>query len=84
VERFVSLAPHGSHISYNGAGYSIRSLGHDLEFSRAHRLDRKPGRQPAPRDLGKHAASWHTVADVDSAETMATAREVKREMKAKH
>jgi uncharacterized HhH-GPD family protein len=27
------------------------------------------------------AAQWHTVADVDSAETMATAREVKREMK---
>jgi uncharacterized HhH-GPD family protein len=28
-----------------------------------------------------YAAHWHTVADVDSAETMATAREVKREMK---
>jgi uncharacterized HhH-GPD family protein len=30
----------------------------------------------------KHAASWHTVADVDSVETMAKAREVKRAMKA--
>jgi hypothetical protein len=31
----------------------------------------------------KHAANWHTVADVDSEETMAQARVVKREMKAK-
>ncbi|OLC23369.1 MAG: Fe-S cluster assembly protein HesB [Chloroflexi bacterium 13_1_40CM_3_65_12] len=30
----------------------------------------------------KHAANWHTVADVDSEESMAVAREVKREMKA--
>ncbi|HKB18292.1 MAG TPA: HhH-GPD-type base excision DNA repair protein [Candidatus Dormibacteraeota bacterium] len=37
-----------------------------------------------PQGWEKHAASWHTVADVDSAETMAKAREVKREMKAKH
>src|SRR5258708_5612600 len=37
-----------------------------------------------PQGRAKHAASWHTVADVDSAETMAKAREVKREMKAKH
>src|SRR5579864_3230947 len=38
-----------------------------------------------PRGWEKHAASWHTVADVDSAESMAQAREVKREMKsAKH
>ncbi|SRR6266851_2755696 len=37
-----------------------------------------------PKGWEKHAASWHTVADVDSAETMAKAREVKREMKAKH
>ena len=36
-----------------------------------------------PPGWEEHAASWHTVADVDSAETMATAREVKREMKAK-
>ena len=35
-----------------------------------------------PRGWEKHAASWHTVADVDSVETMAKAREVKREMKA--
>jgi uncharacterized HhH-GPD family protein len=35
-----------------------------------------------PPGWEKHAASWHTVADVDSAETMATAREVKRDMKA--
>ena len=35
-----------------------------------------------PPGWEKHAASWHTVADVDSAETMAHAREVKREMKA--
>lgn len=35
-----------------------------------------------PRGWEKHAASWHTVADVDSAESMAHAREVKREMKA--
>jgi uncharacterized HhH-GPD family protein len=37
-----------------------------------------------PRGWEKHAASWHSVADVDSAESMAHAREVKREMKAKH
>src|ERR1700737_3038777 len=36
-----------------------------------------------PRGWEKHAASWHTVADVDSVESMAVAREVKREMKAK-
>ena len=35
-----------------------------------------------PRGWEKHAASWHTVADVDSVETMAKAREVKRAMKA--
>jgi len=35
-----------------------------------------------PRGWEKHAANWHTVADVDSVETMAQAREVKREMKA--
>jgi uncharacterized HhH-GPD family protein len=37
-----------------------------------------------PKGWEKHAATWHTVADVDSVETMAQAREVKREMKAKH
>ena len=36
-----------------------------------------------PPGWEKHAATWHTVADVDSAETMATAREVKRDMKAR-
>jgi len=36
-----------------------------------------------PRGWEKHAANWHTVADVDSDETMVQAREVKREMKAK-
>jgi len=36
-----------------------------------------------PRGWEKHAASWHTVADVDSVESMAVAREVKREMMAK-
>jgi uncharacterized HhH-GPD family protein len=36
-----------------------------------------------PRGWEKHAATWHTVADVDSDETMAQAREVKRDMKAK-
>ena len=36
-----------------------------------------------PPGWEKHAASWHTVADVDSTETMAEARAVKREMKAK-
>src|SRR2546427_7351755 len=35
-----------------------------------------------PRGWEKHAANWHTVADVDSEESMAHAREVKREMKA--
>ena len=35
-----------------------------------------------PKGWEKHAASWHTVADVDSPESMAHAREVKREMKA--
>ena len=35
-----------------------------------------------PKGWEKHAAHWHTVADVDSPETMAQARVVKREMKA--
>jgi uncharacterized HhH-GPD family protein len=35
-----------------------------------------------PQGWEKHAASWHTVADVDSPESMAQARVVKREMKA--
>jgi uncharacterized HhH-GPD family protein len=34
-----------------------------------------------PRGWEKHAATWHTVADVDSAESMAHAREVKRAMR---
>ena len=34
-----------------------------------------------PKGWEKHAASWHTVADVDSVETMAEAREVKRAMR---
>jgi uncharacterized HhH-GPD family protein len=36
-----------------------------------------------PQGWEKHAASWHTVADVDSEESMVEARAVKREMKAK-
>jgi uncharacterized HhH-GPD family protein len=36
-----------------------------------------------PRGWEKHAANWHTVADVDSVDSMAHAREVKREMKSK-
>jgi uncharacterized HhH-GPD family protein len=36
-----------------------------------------------PPGWEKHAATWHSVADVDSAESMVHAREVKREMKAK-
>ena len=35
-----------------------------------------------PPGWERHAASWHTVADVDSEESMAQAREIKREMKA--
>ncbi len=35
-----------------------------------------------PSGWEEHAAAWHTVADVDSPETMAEAREVKRRMKA--
>ena len=35
-----------------------------------------------PPGYEKYAATWHTVADVDSAESMAEAREVKRRMKA--
>jgi uncharacterized HhH-GPD family protein len=35
-----------------------------------------------PRGWEKHAAHWHTVADVDSVETMVEARQVKRQMKA--
>lgn len=36
-----------------------------------------------PPGWERHAANWHSVADVDSAETMAEARAVKREMKAR-
>jgi uncharacterized HhH-GPD family protein len=35
-----------------------------------------------PQGWEKHAATWHSVADVDSPESMAQARVVKREMKA--
>ena len=35
-----------------------------------------------PRGWERHAAHWHTVADVDSPETMQEARDVKRRMKA--
>jgi uncharacterized HhH-GPD family protein len=44
-------------------------------------LAKKFGVKPAGWE--KHAASWHTVADVDSEATMAEARVVKREMKLK-
>src|SRR5438876_2990091 len=44
-------------------------------------LAKKFGVQPPGWE--KHAATWHSVADVDSVETMAQARDVKREMKAK-
>src|SRR6202521_709724 len=44
-------------------------------------LAKKFGVKPAGWE--KHAANWHTVADVDSEATMAEARAVKREMKAK-
>jgi uncharacterized HhH-GPD family protein len=37
-----------------------------------------------PKGWEKHAASWHTVADVDSEESMAHAREVKRAMREGH
>ncbi len=43
-------------------------------------LAKKFGVQPPGWE--KHAASWHSVADVDSPESMAQARVVKREMKA--
>ena len=36
-----------------------------------------------PPGWEKHAASWHSVADVDSEESMVHAREVKRDMKAR-
>ena len=36
-----------------------------------------------PSGWEKHAATWHTVADVDSEASMAQARDVKREMKAR-
>ncbi len=42
-------------------------------------LAKKFGVKPAGWE--KHAAHWHTVADVDSEESMAEARQVKREMK---
>jgi len=45
-------------------------------------LAKKLGVQPPGWE--RHAASWHTVADVDSPESMAEAREVKRRMKAEH
>ncbi len=44
-------------------------------------LAKKWGVRPAGWE--QEAASWHTVADVDSPETMAKAREVKRAMKAR-
>jgi uncharacterized HhH-GPD family protein len=43
-------------------------------------LAKKLGVRPAGWE--RYAASWHTVADVDSPESMAQAREVKRRLKA--
>ena len=43
-------------------------------------LAKKLGVQPPGWE--QYAASWHTVADVDSPESMAEARDVKRRMKA--
>jgi uncharacterized HhH-GPD family protein len=43
-------------------------------------LAKKLGVQPPGWEA--YAASWHSIADVDSAETMAEARDVKRRMKA--
>ncbi len=43
-------------------------------------LAKKYGIRPAGWE--KQAATWHTIADVDSAEDMAEARDVKRQMKA--
>lgn len=43
-------------------------------------LAKKYGVKPSGWEA--HAAQWHTVADVDSPESMAEAREVKRRMKA--
>ncbi len=43
-------------------------------------LAKKFGVQPSGWE--RHAANWHTVADVDSEESMAQARDVKRRMKA--
>ena len=43
-------------------------------------LAKKYGVQPPGWEA--HAAQWHTVADVDSPESMVKAREVKRQMKA--
>jgi uncharacterized HhH-GPD family protein len=34
-----------------------------------------------PKGWERYAAQWHTVADVDSAESMQKARDVKRQMK---
>jgi uncharacterized HhH-GPD family protein len=45
-------------------------------------LAKKFGVKPAGWE--RHAANWHTVADVDSEESMAHAREVKRAMKEGH
>ncbi|HLQ61441.1 MAG TPA: HhH-GPD-type base excision DNA repair protein [Candidatus Acidoferrales bacterium] len=45
-------------------------------------LAKKFGVRPAGWE--KHAAHWHTVADVDSEASMQQARDVKRQMKAEH
>ncbi len=37
-----------------------------------------------PKGWERYAANWHTVADVDSEQSMELAREVKRRMKAEH
>jgi uncharacterized HhH-GPD family protein len=36
-----------------------------------------------PSGWERHAATWHSVADVDSPESMAEARQVKRDMKSR-
>src|SRR5207237_20761 len=60
-------------------------------FGGPYELKQRLGHLDAAKTVGvrppgweAQAAQWHTVADVDSAESMAEARDVKRRMKAEH
>src|SRR6185437_9721890 len=66
---------------YHGDAAAVWTQARDGDDLAA-RIKKLPGFGDKPPGWEKYAATWHTIADVDSQETMEKARLVKREMKA--